>query len=71
MYCDDDRVDRICRSFCKGAYDKYEKTGIQTPIPFYRDVRTSAKRWRWYDTEKAVTYLSLVDKRNSFNCTNQ
>ena len=43
-----------------GTLKKYENTNIKTPIPFYKDVKTKNKIWRWYDTNKRVTYSSLI-----------
>lgn len=56
------RVDNVCSQYCEKALKKYEKTGIKTPILFYKDVKTKTKIWRWYDTNKKVTYKSLIDR---------
>ena len=59
-YFEDDRIEKFCSHYCEKALKKYEDTNIKTPIPFYKDVKTKNKIWRWYDTDKRVTYSSLI-----------
>lgn len=59
---DKNRVDNACFQYCEKALKEYEETGIKTPILFYKDVKTKTKIWRWYDTNKKVTYQSLIDR---------
>ena len=57
---DKNKVERFCSYYCETVLKKYENTNIKTPIPFYKDVKTKSKIWRWYDTNKRVTYSSLI-----------